>query len=311
MDSASSSKMADKAYKREDYTIGWICTQTKQQTAAIMMLDEIHHDIPKQSYDPNTYTLGSMGPHNVVIACRLSVDDHGPNTAATAVWMTSMFSEIRLCMLIGLASGIPSKVKLGDIVVGIPNGRWPGVLQWERGETGGYRKDAEMDRPPSILISALTKLQSDHELWGSRIPAYLAKIGENERLAARYLISDSLQDHENPMSESRGVSIHYGMIANTSLQIRDEATREEFNLSLGGQHLLCINMDSWSLMPKFPCIVIRGISNYADGDRDDYEGWKGPAAAVAAAFAKEVLAVLPETEVVGRATIKSMGTEVL
>ncbi|KAI1089168.1 Pfs domain protein [Rostrohypoxylon terebratum] len=274
------------------------------------MLDEIHDDTLKPSHDPNTYSLGSVGQHNVVIACGPHSNQSRPDIAAIVVWMTSMFPAIRLCMLIGLGSGIPPKVKLGDVVVGVPYSWFPGVVQWERGENGGFRKTEEMEPPPSTLISALTKLQSIHELYGSSIPEYLAKIQQNKRLASKYLVSDSLQDHESTKSGPRETEVHYGLIANTTLRIRDKSTREEFNLSLGGERLLCIDMEGSILMPKLPCIVIRGICNYADGHRDGYEGWEEPAAAACAAFAKEVLSVLPEAEVAGRLTIKSLGTSV-
>ncbi|KAL4936269.1 hypothetical protein BDV06DRAFT_205356 [Aspergillus oleicola] len=51
-----------------DYTLGWICALPKEQTAATAMLDQIHPDLPKPTGDNNTYTLGSIGRHNIVIA---------------------------------------------------------------------------------------------------------------------------------------------------------------------------------------------------------------------------------------------------
>lgn len=54
-----------------DYIVGWVCALPKEQTAATAMLDEIHLDLPKPSNDHNTYTLGSISKHNIVIACLL------------------------------------------------------------------------------------------------------------------------------------------------------------------------------------------------------------------------------------------------
>ncbi|KAI1101324.1 Pfs domain protein [Jackrogersella minutella] len=322
MASPSSPKISERAHTCEDYTIGWICTQAKEQTAAIMMLDDIHDNVYKQSHDPNTYNIGSVGQHNVVIAC-LPFDRSGSTVATIAVWMTTTFPAIRLCLLVGLGSGIPLKVRLCDVVVGVPHDGFSGVVECQRGETEGFRKTAEMGRPPSILLSALTKLQSIHELHGSKIPEYLAKVKENKRLASKYIVSDALQDpffangtatpdvhDQSTKSEPRETEIHYGLIANTSIQVRDETTRKEFNSSLGSHHLLCIYTEALGLMTNFPCIVIRGICNYADEHHDKYKGWQEPAAAVSAAFAKEVLSVLPEVEVACLSTIKSLGVSV-
>lgn len=69
---------------RNDYTVGWICVLPKELTAATAMLDDIHPDLPKPPNDPNTYTLGSIGEHKIVIAC-LPKGGSSSNLAATSV----------------------------------------------------------------------------------------------------------------------------------------------------------------------------------------------------------------------------------
>jgi nucleoside phosphorylase len=46
-------------------------------------------------------------------------------------------------------------------------------------------------------------------------------------------------------------------------------------------------MEAAGLMNSFPCLVIRGICDYADSHKDDL--WQRYAAATAAAYAKELL----------------------
>jgi nucleoside phosphorylase len=53
-------------------------------------------------------------------------------------------------------------------------------------------------------------------------------------------------------------------------------------------------MEAAGLMDDFPCLVIRGISDYADSHKNDH--WQGYAA-TAAAYAKELLSVIPPEEV--------------
>ncbi len=55
--------------------------------------------------------------------------------------------------------------------------------------------------------------------------------------------------------------------------------------------VLCMEMEAAGLMNGFPCLVIRGICDYADSHKN--KEWQGYAAAVAAAYAKELLLVIP------------------
>jgi hypothetical protein len=54
-------------------------------------------------------------------------------------------------------------------------------------------------------------------------------------------------------------------------------------------------MEAAGLMDDFPCIVIRGISDYSDDHKHD--GWQSYAAVVAAAYAKDLLRVIEPEQV--------------
>lgn len=84
----------------------------------------------------------------------------------------------------------------------------------------------------------------------------------------------------------RDMRIHYGLIASGNQVIKDAAIRDKLKKDLGN-HVLCIEMEAAGLMNNFPCMVIRGICDYADSHKND--AWQEHAAAVAAAFAKELL----------------------
>lgn len=51
--------------------------------------------------------------------------------------------------------------------------------------------------------------------------------------------------------------------------------------------VLCFEMEAAGLMNHFPCLVIRGICDYADLHKN--KDWQGYAAMVAAAYAKDLL----------------------
>lgn len=311
-----------------EYSVGWICALPKEQTAATAMLDERHADIPKPPHDSNTYTLGSIGKHNIVIAC-LPKGELGNISAATvATRMVHTFPSIKFGLMVGIGGGVPPKVRLGDVVVSTPVGQLPGVVQWDFGkaEQGNkFERTGSLNSPPTSLLTALTKLETEQELMGSKIPEYLNQLKEKwPRLATKYLKSDSLEDllfkpDYNHVSEKpselelepdpsngdeeekscqfcdrsrtvkrkpRDMQVHYGLIASGSQVVKDAPFRDRLNRDLGGQ-VLCVEMEAAGLTNNFPCIVIRGICDYADSHKN--KDWQEYAAAVAAAFAKELL----------------------
>ncbi|KAF3932754.1 Ankyrin-1 [Dactylella cylindrospora] len=85
---------------------------------------------------------------------------------------------------------------------------------------------------------------------------------------------------------SRETMVHFGLVASGNSVIKNAAFRDKLNRTLGGQ-VLCIEMEAAGLMNNLPCIVIRGICDYADSHKN--ERWQKYAAAVAAAFTKEFL----------------------
>lgn len=56
-------------------------------------------------------------------------------------------------------------------------------------------------------------------------------------------------------------------------------------------------METAGLIDNFPCLIIRGIYNYADTHKNDR--WQNYAAIIAAAYAKKLLQVLKGENVEG------------
>lgn len=343
-----------------DYTVGWVCALTKERIAATAMLDEIHLDLLKPQNDPNTYTLGSIGKHNIVICC-LPEGKIGNNVAATfATEMVRTFPSIKVGLMVGIGGGIPPRIRLGDIVVSAPADLYPGVVQWDLGkmEKGEkFRRTGALNSPPSALLTALTKMETQTTMNGSQIPQYLTDVEKKwPRLVPKYTRSASLNDplittassHSNRgrwqaifsvvweailaflgfllgwsaflsvdcrASEVTSstvdakvgadrkpgdIQIHYGLIASGNNVIKDARFRDRLNDSLGG-NVLCVEMEAAGLMDNFPCLVIRGICDYADSEKN--KDWQEYAAAVAAACAKELLEYVQPSEVDGERPI--------
>ena len=147
----------------------------------MFMLDETHAVLSKPPSDKNTYTLGSIGGHNIAIAC-LPAGDMGENPAATvATRMTSTFPGIRFWLMVGIGGGMPPKVRLGDVVVSTPAYATPGVIQWDLGiahQGNNFERCGALNRAPEELRTAVTTLQArhNHPEHATHLPAILEEV---------------------------------------------------------------------------------------------------------------------------------------
>ncbi|KAL2846902.1 purine and uridine phosphorylase [Aspergillus pseudoustus] len=312
--------------RHADYTIGWICALPVEVAASKAMLDKIDSPLPQGGNDHNVYTLGELYGHNIVIAC-LPSGVYGISSASTvAAQMLSTFPAIRFSLMVGVGGGVPGSytadVRLGDVVVSKPASTFGGVVQYDIGKAiAGHRiqRTGVLNRPPSILLAAVSRLEADHMMNHSSIP------DELEAMLERYPNMDTFAhpgaEHDllfhadyphldpnhktcrgcNPQAlvnrrgrRTQSPRIHYGLIASGNQVIRDAITRDEIAQELGGE-VLCFEMEAAGLMGDFPCLVIRGICDYADSHKN--KQWQPYAAAVAAAYAKELLSVIPMTQV--------------
>ncbi|KAL5095410.1 hypothetical protein Trisim1_000188 [Trichoderma cf. simile WF8] len=311
--------MSQSQYTHEDYTIGWVCALPNEQAAALFMLDERHEDLVNPSNDQNAYTLGSIGKHKVVIA-GLPKGRYGNNSSATvATRMISTFPNIRVGLMVGIGGGIPEKTRLGDVVISCPSGTEPGVVQWDMGKAehgGQFKRTGSLAPPPTALLTALGKFEADQITSRAKMLSYLDGLKSMPTVPRSFLKSDFLKDvlfdptyaHVEGEDCSRcdekmlvqrktredDMVIHCGLIASGNQVIKDAVLRDKL-YQMFDKNVLCVEMEAAGLMNDFPCIVIRGICDYADSHKDDK--WQDHAAAVAAACAKAFLAVVPASEV--------------
>ena len=88
-------------------------------------------------------------------------------------------------------------------------------------------------------------------------------------------------DDDNP-------AVHYGLIASADKLMKDAKLRDMFAKDY---HILYFETEAAGLMNHFPCLVIRGICDYADSHKN--KDWQGYAAMTAAAYAKDLLGCIP------------------
>jgi nucleoside phosphorylase len=309
------------------FGVGWICALATEFVAVCELLDE-EYTVDNLDYkdDANTYAFGRIGQHNIVISC-LPKGRYGLSSAASVARdMLRSFPSIRFGLMVGIGGGAPSKrhdIRLGDVVVGCPTSTSGGVINYQYGKSIQRRRFARtgvLAPPPRVLLSALNNLIARHERRGHKIQDTVNRIKSNPRLTARYqspgrqydnlFNSQYLHQKDEEDCETccrRNVTnirrrsprsaelddpvIHYGLIASADSLMRDAEIRDKLAKEAD---VLCFEMEAAGLMDHFPCLVIRGICDYCDTHKN--KRWQGYAAAVAAAYAKELLDIIPTGE---------------
>jgi nucleoside phosphorylase len=301
---------------RAHYTVACVCPMYVELAPLRAMLDTIHDDLPAQR-DHNAYVLGELGKHNVVIAVLPSIGNNDSGIAATQI--LNDFPSIRFVLLVGIGGGVPGNqktddVRLGDVVVSQPTDTTGGVIQFDRGKRhcGAFERTGCLSKPPTFLRASVENLKAQHEQEGNQIrklvsdmlkrnptmcPMYSFPSQERDQLFEseyQHVGGETCQNCDITRARRREeraedlVNVHYGTIGSSNSVIRNAMERDNLKQAY---NILCVEMEAAGLMDAFPCLVIRGICDYADSHKN--KKWQPFAAAVAAAYAKELLLVIP------------------
>ncbi|KAJ5684595.1 uncharacterized protein N7477_000940 [Penicillium maclennaniae] len=330
--------MSKQRLSRESYKVGWICPLEVEQVAALQMLDEEHERLPQPRGDTNIYNLGSINGHNVVIA---GLPRAGNCPAATVVTQMRMtYPNLKFGLLVGIGGGVPRKtesgmIRLGHVVVSEPTGVHSGAVQYDHGRarTGHFERTGFLAPPPTALLNATREIAvrrqliDDDPIWGN-----LKRIDTSRRALRRFEFPGSINDYLYPSDythkkdgascqdcgcdinqrikrpvdddeeEVSFIVVHRGTIASGEMVIKDAQKRDQLAQEHG---VLCFEMEAVGALSDFPCLVVRGISDYCDTHKNDI--WHGYAAGVAAAYARQLFfyMAIEESKVSFSADIKT------
>lgn len=307
------------------YQVGWISAVQIEYVIACELLDEEYRRPPllHLRHDSNAYTFGRIGDHNVVLAC-LPKGSYGLSPATAVAKDMCRSFPLQFLLMVGIGGGAPTAendVRLGDIVVSCPAGKSGGVIQYDFGiamQNKEFQRTGVLNTPPYGLLTAVQQLSSVHERRGHKIVETInSAITRNPRLKRNYerppptsdilFVSDFVHlirnrpclglcdgDVCNQVSRPQRASpesepvVHYGLIASADKLVKDATVRDKLAET---EQVLCFEMEAAGLMNAFPCLVIRGICDYSDTHKNDR--WQGYAAAAAAAYARELLYMIP------------------
>ncbi|KAL4734247.1 putative wd40 protein [Aspergillus similis] len=234
------------------------------------------------------------------------------NAAHCAAAVSQQFPNVRLALMVGIGAGLPSRkhdIRLGDLVVSKPKDGSPGVVQYDfvKRERNRDVQKGCLNKPPRILISADGSLQEDEMMKRHPLRRPLRKV-TNHTEFKRPITEDILFEESfhhikegsscreceasnakkivpRPQHPDNTPTVHRGLILSGDGVIKSPEFRN--HLQRDFPDALCLEMEAAGIMDELPCLVVRGICDYADTHKND--DWHYYAAAVAAAYCKALL----------------------
>lgn len=168
-------------------------------------------------------------------------------------------------IMVGIAAAISHEQQLGDLVLGRE------VYYYERG------KQVSSGKLPEFKMH-----NADPRLW-SRVQALPETVKHSFHILA-----------DRPDGDNQRPRIYPGVIASGEEVIANSNIRDE--ISSSNRKIKAIEMEGYGVsraawQSSKPCLVIRTLCDYADGEKNDT--WHEYAAAVAAGFTKHFLLDMP------------------
>ncbi|RYP75460.1 hypothetical protein DL771_002345 [Monosporascus sp. 5C6A] len=296
----------------KNYTVAWIAPLEIEARAALYMLDERHQGrFAVSRGDDYIFHAGSMCGHNIIIATLPAGQEYGTGSAAAlASQVKKFFPNLWFGLLVGVAAGLPDlsrtparDIRLGDVLVGLPEGESAGLIAYELGKEteDGFQPlhfGHVLATTEPIVRAAIgsIKLEAPNET-GLFLP-YYETIRDKEHATGTFADPGQEQDTlywatgneaETPVQrerrpESRRTRVWYGPIGSGEKLLKNAQKRNELRDRYG---VIGLEMEAAGTMNRIPVGVIRGVCDY--GDRHKNKEWQPYAAAMAAAYTKAVL----------------------
>ncbi|PGH19056.1 hypothetical protein AJ79_00090 [Helicocarpus griseus UAMH5409] len=266
--------------RHEDYTVAWIAILPIEAEAALGVLDRQHEGHFECVRGDDYLDIGGeINGHNIVIATLPEGQVYG----------------------IGLPNPVSRDIRLGDVLVCIPNKSDVGVLQYDLGAdtNEGFFINGRQAETPSIIRAAISNIKLtkwDPFKAGNQFAEYLAafhkRVQDNKFLCPSQDQDQLFEDTAEgtrlvkrcPRDELHRTHVWYGSIGSGNSLMRNSQRREQLR---DKYNLIGLEMEAAGIMNTLPAGVIRGVCDYGDARKN--KDWQPHAAAVAAVYAKGLL----------------------
>ncbi|KAL4744103.1 hypothetical protein BDV11DRAFT_165792 [Aspergillus similis] len=326
-----------------EFSVAIFCALPLEADAVRELLDEVWREedsnFGKSIGDDNTYTLGRMSRHNVILVHMPGLGKSAASQAASS--LRSSYPEVRLALVVGICGGVPTgdgneELILGDVVIS------DGIVQYDFGRQfpNGFSSKTGVEavgRPSSRIRSILAKLKG----WRSRqhiemkLEQYLGILQEAfgaERAGYPGVDKDELYHSDyrhrhqltgtcmscggtdtvceeakeetcqqlgcekdkllprkrlqqaSELRQAPNPKVHFGLVGSGDTVMKSGQHRNQ----VAAKHrIIAFEMEAAGVWDSLPCLVIKGVCDYADSHKNKY--WQNYAAAAAAACTKAIL----------------------
>ncbi|KAK0369820.1 hypothetical protein CLIM01_12827 [Colletotrichum limetticola] len=292
-----------------NYKVAWIAPLEIEAQAAMYMLDDVHTGrFPVREGQDYPFIAGCMCGHNVVIASFASGQEYGTEQAASlAGQLKILFPRLWFTLLVGVAAGLPSPqrdIRLGDVLVAHSDGEVPAIVAYHLGkETSEGLKllhDGRSQLPTNpVVTSAFSKIKiPDPMCYINRFLDHFNAMQYKEHTKGNFKDPGQSQDKLNETTSSgekaavlrelrpdnRRTRVWYGPIGSGDKLMKNAKERDVLRDKYS---IIGLEMEAAGVMNRLNVGVIRGVCDY--GDEQKNKEWQPYAAAMAAAYAKQVL----------------------
>ncbi|KAF3289301.1 hypothetical protein TWF970_003081 [Orbilia oligospora] len=240
------------------YTIGWICDSSVGLKVARHILDEgDDNKFLSGTTLARSYFLGRIGEHYIAVSDGTPENPPSPIRIMERVTtLLSNFPSIKVLLLVGVGHGMQNSennIRCGDIVVGFSDHTGNGLVQYDREKPikgKFFPWEMASNNRPASLNRALkfVRHQGDRFTYNFKNELNEASLKQRE---LDIVLDKSIDD----------VSIHYGLIASGTFDIREARTLD--NLATDNR-ILCFENGAKGLMNGLSCLVIRSIYTHSN-----------------------------------------------
>ncbi|KAI0910019.1 purine and uridine phosphorylase [Ustulina deusta] len=278
----------------EEYRVAWIAPLEIEAQAAKHMLDRQHDGrFQMDRGDDYIYQAGEMCGHNVIIATLPAGQEYGTGSAAAlASQIKKFFPNLWFGLLVGVAAGLPNlerkppqDIRLGDVLVGLPDNDSSGLVAYDLSKDIGndelllLRRGQVLALTEPVVRSAISSIKLDWPDEGRHFLRYYETMKTRCHRAGTFedpgldkdrlhQTDDKNEDHlvERPRrTESERTQVWYGSIGSGEKLMRNAARRDQLR---DKYNLIGLEMEAAGAMNRIPVGVIRGVCDYADDHKN-------------------------------------------
>lgn len=293
---------------REGFEIALICALPLEFDAVSLIFDEFWDaegdPYGRASGDYNSYVTGRIGKFNVVVVLLSQMGKRASSSASASI--RSSYTRIQLALLVGICGAIPRvengkklPLRLGDVVIS------KSVVQYDFGRQYPdefVRKNTFEDnlgKATSDLRGLLVTFETSYGLERLRAQtshafAQLQVAAAKKGQSAKYELPETpyddiseraVQGEERKLAPVANTpAIHIGSFASGDMVMKSKDHRDRIARVEG---VIAFEMEGAGVWEELPCLIVKGICDYADIRKE--KSWQNCAAAAAASVCKAIL----------------------